>query len=108
MRRIPPHKRGQSPKMTSPETWTNSAATLREKWRQLFPAERAEFLATLPRRQVIWLNGDFPSYAHEHQMPPELTPGGEPWTTWLILGGRGAGKTRAGAEWVRRVAKAMA
>ena len=23
------------------------------------------------------------------------------WTTWLILGGRGAGKTRAGAEWVR-------
>eukprot|EP01035_Chromulina_nebulosa_P036778 gene36778-49595_t len=26
---------------------------------------------------------------------------GEDWTTWLILGGRGAGKTRAGAEWVR-------
>lgn len=25
--------------------------------------------------------------------------------TWLILGGRGAGKTRAGAEWVRDVAK---
>ncbi len=24
------------------------------------------------------------------------------WTTWLILGGRGAGKTRAGAEWIRR------
>ena len=23
------------------------------------------------------------------------------WTTWLFLGGRGAGKTRAGAEWVR-------
>jgi phage terminase large subunit-like protein len=31
-----------------------------------------------------------------HQLPPE----GD-WTTWLILGGRGAGKTRAGAEWVR-------
>ncbi|MFV0473507.1 MAG: DNA-packaging protein [Pikeienuella sp.] len=31
-----------------------------------------------------------------HQLPPE----GE-WTTWLILGGRGAGKTRAGAEWIR-------
>ncbi len=29
-------------------------------------------------------------------MPPE----GD-WTTWLIIGGRGAGKTRAGAEWVR-------
>src|SRR5690606_5979027 len=26
---------------------------------------------------------------------------GGPWTTWLMLGGRGAGKTRLGAEWVR-------
>lgn len=32
----------------------------------------------------------------KHQLPP----GGD-WTTWLILGGRGAGKTRAGAEWIR-------
>ncbi|MEM9049132.1 MAG: terminase family protein [Pseudomonadota bacterium] len=31
-----------------------------------------------------------------HQLPPD----GD-WTTWVILGGRGAGKTRAGAEWVR-------
>ncbi len=33
----------------------------------------------------------------DHQLPPE----GE-WRTWMIIGGRGAGKTRAGAEWVRR------
>ena len=32
-------------------------------------------------------------------MPPE----GD-WTTWVFLGGRGAGKTRAGAEWVRGMA----
>lgn len=31
--------------------------------------------------------------------------GGGPWTTWLMLGGRGAGKTRLGAEWVRALAK---
>lgn len=36
--------------------------------------------------------------AHEHQKEPS----GD-WTTWLILGGRGAGKTRAGAEWIRAV-----
>jgi len=29
------------------------------------------------------------------------TPPPGDWTTWLMLGGRGAGKTRAGAEWVR-------
>jgi phage terminase large subunit-like protein len=34
--------------------------------------------------------------AHDHQ----VEPAGD-WTTWLIIGGRGAGKTRAGAEWVR-------
>ncbi|MEL7097970.1 MAG: terminase family protein [Pseudomonadota bacterium] len=32
----------------------------------------------------------------EHQLPPV----GD-WRTWVVLGGRGAGKTRAGAEWVR-------
>ncbi len=32
----------------------------------------------------------------DHQLPPD----GD-WRTWVILGGRGAGKTRAGAEWVR-------
>lgn len=31
-------------------------------------------------------------------MPPD---GG--WHTWVVLGGRGAGKTRAGSEWVRSV-----
>ena len=31
----------------------------------------------------------------------QLAPVGD-WTTWVILGGRGAGKTRAGAEWVRQ------
>lgn len=28
----------------------------------------------------------------------------DPWTIWLMLGGRGAGKTRTGAEWVRGIA----
>ena len=32
--------------------------------------------------------------------PEQLAPGGE-WTSWLYMGGRGAGKTRAGAEWIR-------
>lgn len=35
----------------------------------------------------------------------QLPPAGD-WTTWLLLGGRGAGKTRAGAEWVHTIAAA--
>ncbi|MGB5558470.1 MAG: terminase family protein [Paracoccaceae bacterium] len=38
----------------------------------------------------------FEFWAMEHQLPPE----GD-WRNWVIMGGRGAGKTRAGAEWVR-------
>jgi phage terminase large subunit-like protein len=40
--------------------------------------------------------------------PEQLAPQGE-WTTWLYMGGRGAGKTRAGAEWIRdRVERGLA
>jgi phage terminase large subunit-like protein len=34
---------------------------------------------------------------------PDQKPPDRDWTTWLMLGGRGAGKTRAGAEWVREI-----
>jgi phage terminase large subunit-like protein len=47
------------------------------------------------------LEPDFAVLAHRHQDPPPLAKDGKPWTTWLMLGGRGAGKTRLGAEWVR-------
>lgn len=34
-------------------------------------------------------------------LPHQLAPSGT-WKTWVVLGGRGAGKTRAGAEWIRQ------
>ena len=46
------------------------------------------------------LEHDWAFWAREDQLPPGLND----WKTWLILGGRGAGKTRAGAEWVRGMA----
>ncbi len=44
-------------------------------------------------RALPWM---FEFWALPHQLPPEGA-----WRSWVILGGRGAGKTRAGAEWVR-------
>src|SRR5690606_17804888 len=35
--------------------------------------------------------------------PAQLPPPGD-WRVWLVLAGRGFGKTRAGAEWVRNLA----
>jgi phage terminase large subunit-like protein len=37
---------------------------------------------------------------------PSQTPPTGDWVTWLLMGGRGSGKTRAGAEWVREQAAA--
>ncbi|MEO1037918.1 MAG: terminase family protein [Pseudomonadota bacterium] len=42
------------------------------------------------------LEADWPFWARAAQLAP---PGD--WSIWLFLGGRGAGKTRAGAEWLR-------
>jgi phage terminase large subunit-like protein len=55
----------------------------------------------LPSREVTEANRDWRYWAREGQ---QLPPDGEAWRCWLILGGRGAGKTRAGAEWVRAIA----
>lgn len=68
--------------------------------RSLGPAKAAELwnkvIPTLSKAEAIALNYDWNFWAPEHQK----APGGD-WQTWLFLGGRGAGKTRAGAEWVR-------
>jgi phage terminase large subunit-like protein len=39
---------------------------------------------------------------------PEQRPPDGDWRNWLIMGGRGSGKTRAGAEWVQALASAGA
>ncbi len=39
--------------------------------------------------------------------PSQLPPAGD-WRQWLLIGGRGSGKTRAGAEWIRAVALGLA
>jgi phage terminase large subunit-like protein len=56
------------------------------------------FLSSLSDTELQALPYLFAFWAMPHQLPPQ----GD-WRTWVILGGRGAGKTRAGAEWVRRM-----
>jgi phage terminase large subunit-like protein len=51
--------------------------------------------------QLEHLRNDWNFWARKEQLPPL----GD-WRVWLFLGGRGAGKTRAGAEWVAALARA--
>jgi hypothetical protein len=62
--------------------------------------EQRGLLARMSDRQRRSLRTHWRLWAHEGQLPP----GGE-WHAWLILAGRGFGKTRAGAEWVRAIAE---
>jgi len=55
-----------------------------------------EFLAGLSEAALLALPWLFEFWALPHQLPPDGA-----WKSWVIMGGRGAGKTRAGAEWVR-------
>ncbi|WP_416884613.1 DNA-packaging protein [Marivita sp.] len=61
-------------------------------------AEKEAFLNSLEEvpGALLALPYLFEFWAHPHQLPPKGN-----WRAWVVLGGRGAGKTRAGAEWVR-------
>lgn len=58
-------------------------------------------MASLRQHEARALLDDWRFWARDDQLAPETD-----WTTWLLLGGRGAGKTRAGAEWIRGQVKA--
>ena len=63
--------------------------------KDLPPSERVRFLRELNDREGHFLWRNWPYWARDAQLPPQ----GD-WRIWLFLGGRGAGKTRAGAEWI--------
>ncbi len=65
-------------------------------------AEREELARELAPHELAALGSYYwEGWARDAQLPPR-----EAWRTWLICAGRGFGKTRAGAEWVRDVARA--
>ena len=63
-------------------------------------AERLAALRALSDAQKEECAYHWRRWARRDQLPPDGL-----WRTWLVLAGRGFGKTRAGAEWVRAVAE---
>jgi phage terminase large subunit-like protein len=69
--------------------------------RELIRAKKVDaLLSDLSANATMSLQWLFEHWAHDHQLPPEGM-----WKTWVVMGGRGAGKTRAGAEWIRSQAE---
>jgi phage terminase large subunit-like protein len=71
---------------------TNRARRLAE----LSPEKRAEVLKGVSAAELGALEYNWEFWARPDQLPPP-----PPWRTWLLRGGRGSGKTRSSAEWVR-------
>src|SRR3569623_871742 len=84
-----------------PATSASFDASSRSDWMSLSPTQRLHVLAKLNSDELDAIASDWKLFAHQHQWPPDFTSSGRLWTTWLMIGGRGAGKTRAGAEWIR-------
>jgi len=55
----------------------------------------SQLLASLDGADLATLLADWSLWAEPGQLPP---PGA--WETWVLMAGRGFGKTRAGAEWI--------
>jgi len=82
--------------MTKTPYVQNSAAALLSSLTQ---TGRDILPKSLPRSlKQVWLD-DW----REWGRPEQLAPAGD-WRCWVFMGGRGAGKTRAGAEWVHQLA----
>ena len=64
------------------------------------PADRERIIRTMTPLDLLMNDAQFETWAHNGQLPP-ITEG---WRTWLMMAGRGFGKTRAGAEWIHALA----
>jgi phage terminase large subunit-like protein len=72
--------------------------SLAERISVLPPEERAVILDGFDEDTLEALQWDWRFWGRPKQHSPEGS-----WSTWLILAGRGWGKTRTGAEWIKEV-----
>lgn len=72
-----------------------------QKLRTLPEAQRAKFFKSLKTEEAEALWHTWKFLARPEQLPPASLTNGDPWSFWLYLAGRGAGKTRTGGETVR-------
>ena len=78
------------------------AKLLIERLRNASPEEQWRIIKSMTPLDLAALDAWFELWAHSNQLPP----GSDGWRVWLLMAGRGFGKTRAGSEWVHGLAMA--
>lgn len=73
---------------------------MQRRQRPFSPAVVKQAISGLSDEEIHRLVKDWRLWARSSQLPPEGV-----WRVWLLMAGRGFGKTRTGAEWVRHLAR---
>jgi phage terminase large subunit-like protein len=71
------------------------------------PSTLRQAINGLTQAELAFALNDWPTTARDDQLPPDARIRPQDWTLWLVMGGRGAGKTRTGAEWVKAQAAGL-
>ncbi len=81
-----------------PKAWLRFTRTLEAAWTAYSDTSNSSEVirALVKPKTALDLTKSWITKAGVEQLPPI----DDHWRTWLLLGGRGAGKTRAGAEWL--------
>ena len=66
----------------------------------LSPEVRCRAIELLNETEREALDRTWAGWAHAGQLPPAKGADGTAWSTWVIMAGRGFGKTLAGAQWI--------
>lgn len=85
--------------MQRPASGALLRAALKRCLRRLPPRD---LLARLSEAERKLIDESWELTARDDQLPPDFFDPLARWRTWLFMAGRGAGKTRAGAEWILR------
>ena len=79
---------------------TRTGPSIFEQMKALSAAKLDTLMSWLNEKQIRDFFGSWICWARDEQLPPAWH-----WRVWLLMAGRGFGKTRAGAEWVHHVAQ---
>ena len=77
---------------------------LLQRFRNASEEEQWRIIQSMTPLDLAALDAWFELWAHRNQLPPN----GDGWRVWLMMAGRGFGKTRAGAEWIYALASSRA
>jgi phage terminase large subunit-like protein len=76
--------------------------SLHELKQQVSAEKLVDLFVAMTDEEATLLQYQWSFWARPQQLPPPISRD-TTWLTWLILAGRGFGKTRSGAEWVRNL-----